>query len=156
MSKALSFLSLFSGIGGIDLGLERAGMRCVGQVEIDPYCRAVLARHWPSVPQWDDVRTFKREQLKERPDLIAGGFPCQDVSNAGTRTGLDGHRSGLWTEFHRIVREIRPRFVLVENVAALLVRGLDRVLGDLASCGYGTATRKPAGAGRTTTPMIQR
>lgn len=131
----MTFLSLFAGIGGMDLGLERAGMRCVGQVEIDPFCRRVLAKHWPDVPRWDDVRTFNAGMLKEKPDLIAGGFPCQDISNAGKRAGIGGERSGLWSEFYRLICEIRPRFVLVENVAALLVRGIDRVLGDLAACG---------------------
>ena len=86
-----------AGIGGIDLGLERAGMRCIGQVEIEPYRRAVLAHHWPNVPRWDDVRTFKKEYLSERPDLICGGFPCQDISNAGARAGIGGERSGSWS-----------------------------------------------------------
>jgi DNA (cytosine-5)-methyltransferase 1 len=133
---SLTFLDLFAGIGGISLGLERAGLRCVGQVEIDPFCRAVLAKHWPDVPRWEDVRTFTKGCLHERPDLICGGFPCQDISNAGRRVGIDGEHSGLWTEFHRIVCELRPRFVFVENVAALTVRGLDRVCGDLAASGY--------------------
>ena len=132
----MNFLSLFAGIGGIDLGLERAGMRCVGQVEIDPFCRRVLAKHWPDVPKFDDVRTFTKDSISERIDLIAGGFPCQDISNAGHKLGLDGARSGLWGEYRRIIREVRPRFVLVENVAALLVRGIDRVLGDLATLGF--------------------
>jgi DNA (cytosine-5)-methyltransferase 1 len=132
----LNFLSLFSGIGGLDLGLERAGMRCVGQVEIDPYCRRVLAKHWPNVPRFEDVRTFKGTEINERIDLIAGGFPCQDISNAGKRAGIDGERSGLWSEFHRIICAVRPCYVLVENVRALLIRGFERVLGDLAGCGY--------------------
>jgi DNA (cytosine-5)-methyltransferase 1 len=133
----VTFLSLFAGIGGIDLGLERAGMRCIGQVEIDPYCRAVLAKHWPDVPRFDDVRTFNAGMLSEQPGLICGGFPCQDVSFASpTGTGLDGERSGLWREFHRLLREIRPLFAVVENVAALTQRGLGRVLGDLADIGF--------------------
>lgn len=142
----MTFLSLFAGIGGLDLGLERAEMRCIGQVEIDPYCRAVLAKHWPDVPKFDDVRTFHAGMLNEKPDVICGGFPCQDISNAGKREGIDGERSGLWSEFYRIICEIRPDFVLVENVAALLVPGEDkkgnrypapigRVLGDLAAIG---------------------
>lgn len=131
----MTFGSLFSGIGGIDLGLERAGMTCKWQVEIDPYCRRVLTKHWPHVPKHDDVKTFP-------PigdwwvDLIAGGFPCQDISYAGKGAGLKGERSGLWFEFARIIREVRPTFVLVENVSALLVRGLDSVLGTLAADGY--------------------
>lgn len=132
----MNFLSLFAGIGGIDLGLERAGMRCVGQVEIDPFCRRVLAKHWPDVPRFEDVRTVTASDFHETIDVIAGGFPCQDISNAGKRVGIDGERSGLWSEFFRLICEVRPRFVLVENVAALLCRGLDRVLGDLASIGF--------------------
>jgi DNA (cytosine-5)-methyltransferase 1 len=136
----MNFLSLFSGIGGLDLGLERAGLRCVAQVEIDPFCRKVLAKHWPDVPRFEDVRTVTREQLPDCIDLIAGGFPCQDISNAAEggkgRKGLDGDRSGLWHEFRRLICEIRPQWVLVENVPAITIRGLDRVLGDLAKLGF--------------------
>lgn len=128
----LTFGSLFTGIGGLDLGLERAGMKCKWQVEINEYCRRVLERHWPNVPRFEDVRTFEPTAV----DVVAGGFPCQDVSVAGKRIGIDGERSGLWREFHRVIREIRPRFVLVENTAGLLIRGMDRVLGDLAGIGY--------------------
>ncbi len=131
----LTFISLFAGIGGIDLGLERAGMRCVAQVEIDDYCNRVLTKHWPDVPKFRDVRSVGAHNLPYA-DVIAGGFPCQDISNAGKRAGIDGERSGLWTEFARIIRELRPRYVFVENVTALLHRGLDRVLGDLAARGY--------------------
>lgn len=131
----MRFGSLFSGIGGMDLGLERAGMECAWQVEIDGFCRKVLTKHWPNVPKYNDVRECGKHNL-ERVDLIAGGFPCQDISNAGKRAGIDGERSGLWSEFHRIICELRPRYVLVENVAALLVRGFGRVLGDLAANGY--------------------
>ena len=127
--------SLFSGVGGLDLGLERAGMSVRFQVEIDPYCRRVLAKHWPNVERFDDVRLVGAHNLA-RVDVVCGGFPCQDISNAGRRAGIDGARSGLWSEFARIIRELRPRLVLVENVAALLVRGIDRVLGDLAESGY--------------------
>jgi len=130
----MTFGSLFSGIGGLDLGLERAGMVCRWQVEIDEYCRKVLAKHWPEVPKYGDIRTITD---LERVDLIAGGFPCQDVSGAGSRTlGIDGERSGLWSEYIRVVRILRPRYVLVENVPGLLVRGMGRVLGDLAGSGY--------------------
>ena len=132
----MTFLSLFAGIGGMDLGLERAGMKCIGQVEIDLFCQKVLAKHWPDVPRWGDIKKFKGEMLNEKPDLICGGFPCQDISNAGKRAGINGSRSGLWSEFFRLICEIRPRYVLVGNVAALLIRGFDRVLGDLASIGY--------------------
>jgi len=131
----LTFGSLFAGIGGIDLGLERAGLRCCWQVEINDYAQRVLAKHWPNVPRFRDVRCVGAGELSP-VDVIAGGFPCQDISIAGRGMGLAGERSGLWREFGRIVRELRPRYVLVENVAALLHRGLDVVLGDLAALGY--------------------
>lgn len=132
---SITFGSLFSGIGGMDLGLERAGMECKWQVEINEYCQRVLQKHWPTVPKFRDVREVGKHNL-ESVDLIAGGFPCQDLSVAGKRAGIEGERSGLWSEFYRIICELRPRLVLVENVAALLERGMGRVLGDLASCGY--------------------
>jgi DNA (cytosine-5)-methyltransferase 1 len=134
---SLTFGSLFAGIGGFDLGFERAGMQCKWQVEIDPYCQRVLSQHWPNVRRWDDVRTFPPGPNDEwRVDVICGGFPCQDISNAGLRAGIDGERSGLWRDYMRIVRMVRPRYVVVENVAALLERGIGRVLGDLAAGGY--------------------
>lgn len=132
----MNFVSLFSGIGGLDLGLERAGFNCIAQVEIDPFCRRVLAKHWPHVPKFEDVRTFGKDSISGPVDLIAGGFPCQDISNAGSQAGIDGKRSGLWSEFYRIICEIQPRFILLENVAALLVRGMGRVLGNLAAGGF--------------------
>lgn len=131
----MRFGSLFSGIGGLDLGLERAGMECAWQVEIDPYATRVLAKHWPDVERHSDVRLCGRDNLAT-VDLICGGFPCQDVSIAGKQAGIDGERSGLWREFHRIIGEIRPRFILMENVPGLLIRGIGRVLGDLAKIGY--------------------
>jgi DNA (cytosine-5)-methyltransferase 1 len=127
--------SLFSGIGGIDLGLQRAGFKIAWQVEINEYCQKVLAKHWPDVARYGDIRTVGSHNL-EAVDLMCGGFPCQDISNAGKRAGITGERSGLWSEFYRLICELRPRYVLVENVAALLVRGIDTVLGDLAACGY--------------------
>ena len=133
-------LDLFSGIGGFSLGLERAGMETVAFCEIDPFCRRVLAKHWPETPCYDDVRTLTAERLASDGvgpvDVICGGFPCQDISEAGLGAGLDGERSGLWSEIARLVREIRPAFVVVENVSALLGRGMDRVLGDMATLGY--------------------
>jgi len=133
----LSFGSLFAGIGGFDLGFERAGMTCSWQVEIDPFCRKVLAKHWPHVRRHDDVRTFPPAPMEDwNVDVVCGGFPCQDISNAGKKAGIEGEQSGLWAEFARIVRQLRPRYVVVENVAALLVRGMGRVLGDLAACGF--------------------
>lgn len=119
----------------MDLGLEQAGMSCAWQVEIDEFCQRVLTKHWPNVPKYQDVRECGKHNL-EQVDLIAGGFPCQDISNAGNRAGIEGERSGLWSEFYRIICEIRPRYVLVENVSALLFRGMDRVLRDLAVGGY--------------------
>lgn len=127
--------SLFSGIGGIDLGLQRAGFEIAWQVEIDEYCQKVLGKHWPDVARYGDIRTVGKHNLAP-VDLIAGGFPCQDISIAGKRVGITGERSGLWSEFYRIICELRPRYVLVENVAALLNWGIDTVLGDLSSCGY--------------------
>jgi DNA (cytosine-5)-methyltransferase 1 len=135
--------SLFAGIGGFDLGFERAGMRVAWQIELDPYCRAVLAHHFPQARRYEDVREVGAENLAP-VDLICGGFPCQDLSPAGKGAGLDGARSGLWAEFARIVCELRPRYVVVENVPALLTgKGkrwdrapVGRVLGDLAEAGY--------------------
>ena len=135
MAEALTFGSLFAGIGGFDLGFARADMRCLWQVEIDPFCQRVLEKHWPNVERFGDVRECGRHNLAA-VDVICGGFPCVDISNAGRREGIEGKRSGLWSEFARIIRELRPRYVVVENVAALLVRGMGRVLGDLAACGY--------------------
>lgn len=133
-------LDLFSGIGGFSLGLERTGgFKTVAFCEIEPFCRKVLKKHWPDVPIYEDVRTLTAEQLAAdgiAVDVICGGFPCQDISFAGKGAGIEGERSGLWSEYARIIGELRPRFVIVENVAALLGRGLDVVLGDLASSGY--------------------
>jgi len=127
--------SLFAGIGGFDLAAERCGMQVRWQVEIDPFCQRVLAKHWPNVRRYADVRECVAANL-EPVDLICGGFPCQDISFAGGGDGLDGERSGMWHQFSRIVGELRPRFVVVENVAALTARGLGRVLGDLAGFGF--------------------
>jgi DNA (cytosine-5)-methyltransferase 1 len=187
-ATTLKVLDLFSGIGGFSLGLERTGgFETRAFVEIDPYCRAVLRRHWPDVPVYDDVRTLTAARLaadgiiqleacrtrfmanagdngrleqNDRSmegfagsscsqwskqtkgigysgiDVICGGFPCQDISVAGKGAGIGGERSGLWSEYARIIGEVRPRYVIVENVAALLGRGIERVLGDLAALGY--------------------
>lgn len=135
----MNVLDLFSGIGGFSLGLERAGMRTVAFCEREPYCQAVLRKHWPDVPIYDDVRTLTGERLRAdgiAVDLICGGFPCQDISVAWRGVGLAGERSGLWREYARIIGEVRPRYVVVENVAALLGRGLGDVLGDLAALGF--------------------
>jgi DNA (cytosine-5)-methyltransferase 1 len=131
----LSVGSLFAGIGGFDLGFERVGMHTRWQVEQSEFCRAVLAQHFPDARRYDDVCTVGAHNL-EPVDLICGGFPCQDLSYAGLGAGLEGERSGLWSEYARIVGELRPRYVVVENVSALLARGLGTVLADLAALGY--------------------
>ena len=139
MSK-LRVLDLFSGIGGFSLGLERTGgFETVAFCEIDPFCQRVLAKHWPEVPCYEDVCTLNADTLARDGigiDVICGGFPCQDVSHAGKRAGLEGARSGLWSEYARIIGELRPRFVLVENVPGLLSLGMGTVLGDLSALGY--------------------
>lgn len=127
-------LDLFSGIGGFSLGLERAGMETVAFCEIEPFNRAVLKKHWPDVPCHGDVRALDGREYE--PDVICGGFPCQDISNAGKRAGIEGENSGLWSEYARIIGGVRPRYVIVENVSALLRRGFERVLGDMAALGY--------------------
>jgi DNA (cytosine-5)-methyltransferase 1 len=136
---SLRVLDLFSGIGGFSIGLERAGMTTVAFCEIDKKAQLVLKKHWPDVPVFEDVSTLTKGLLDERGiaiDVICGGFPCQDISLAGKGAGIEGERSGLWSEFARLIGELRPRYVIVENVSAVLSRGLDRVLGDLASLGY--------------------
>jgi len=133
-------LDLFSGIGGFSLGLVRTGgFKTVAFCEIDPFCRRVLAKHWPDVPIYHDVQDLTATQLEAdgiSVDVICGGFPCQDISRAGHGAGLSGQRSGLWREFARLIGELRPALALVENVSALLERGMDIVCGDLADCGY--------------------
>jgi hypothetical protein len=151
MIYPLTVLDLFSGIGGIALGLHRAtypdgtpGFRTVAFCEQAEYPVAVLRKHWPDVPVHRDVRDLRGDDPSlyrgsgERGgvDVVAGGFPCQDISVAGRGAGLAGGRSGLWFEFHRIIAEARPRWCLIENVPALRTRGLDTVLGGLAEIGY--------------------
>lgn len=142
-------LSLFSGIGGLDLGLERAGLVVVGQVESDSFCQQVLARHWPEVPRHDEVRSVVAWwRSKKRPplDVIAGGFPCQSVSTFGLRRGEADPR-WLWPAMAEAVEGLRPRYVIVENVIGLASKGLERVVSDLADLGYDAEwTGIPAGA----------
>ena len=126
--------SLFSGIGGFDLGFERAGFKSLWQVEIDPYATKVLEKNFPDAKRFSDIRTVGKHNLAT-PTVITGGFPCQDISYVGTGKGLLGERSGLWKEMWRVVFELRPRFVVVENTAALLFRGMGRVLGELSEIG---------------------
>ena len=148
MADKLKVLDLFSGIGGFSLGLERTGgFETVAFCEIETFQRRVLAKHWPGVPIYHDVRELTKGVLDGdgiAVDVITGGFPCQDLSVAGKQRGMgEGTRSGLWSEIVRLIGELRPQYVIVENVAALLAgpserRGgwFGRVLGDLAECGY--------------------
>ena len=163
-------ISLFSGVGGLDMGFERAGIETVLQAERDRWCNEVLARHWPQAERVNDVRSVGdsrnapfacREQggagrdgdsprddvvavggggTRSGVDLVYGGFPCQDVSVAGKRAGLDGERSGLWFEFHRVLRELRPRWAVIENVPGLLSSNKGRdfavILDGLEELGY--------------------
>lgn len=136
----LRVLDLFAGIGGFSLGLERTGgFETVAFCEIEPYAQKVLAKHWPGIPIYDDVRELTAERLAGDGigvDVITGGFPCQDISAAGKKVGLSGERSGLWGEIFRLICEIRPSYAIVENVSALLNRGAAEVCGDLAEVGY--------------------
>ena len=187
----MNVLSLCTGIGGLDLGFERAGMTTVGQVEIDPFCRRVLAKHWPEVPRHDDVRTAvdwwtntpcpgcggtgymggfigdcwcKRLRRTDggvsdtgivhrpRVDLVAAGFPCQPVSNAGARLGEDDDR-WLWPAVDQLIGDLRPEWVVFENVPGLRTKGLGTVLADLDRRGYrvrvGTISACAVGAPHT-------
>jgi len=142
MSHEIRVLDLFSGIGGFALGLRAAGgFKTVAYCEIEPFCQEVLQARMrdgslDTAPICTDIRKLDGKPLRGRVEMVCGGFPCQDISEAGLRAGIDGERSGLWREMARLVCEIRPRFVFVENVSDLLVRGMHRVLGDLASLGF--------------------
>ena len=139
----MKVLDCFAGIGGFSLGLERAGFETVAFCEIEPYCQKVLAKHWPGVPIYDDIREVTADRLIRdgiRPDVITGGFPCQDISTAGKQAGIDGERSGLWGELARLIGEVQPRYAIMENVTNLISgdsgRWFGGVLGDLAQVGY--------------------
>lgn len=133
MSRRLRVIDMFSGVGGFSLGLERSGgFETIAFAEISPYPAAVLRKHWPAVPNLGDVTRAEYPDA----DVIAAGFPCQDLSNAGKRAGITGERSGLWREVMRAVRVVRPLYAVLENVEALLRRGLGTILGDLAANGY--------------------
>ena len=129
--------SLFSGIGGFELGLERAmpNSKTIWQVEQDSFCQKVLKKHWPDSTLYDDVRDINKNNVAP-VDVLCGGFPCQDISIAGKGEGLNGQKSSLWWEMHRIICELRPRIVVMENVSNVVNRGLSEVLGSLASIGY--------------------
>ncbi len=126
--------SLFSGIGGFELGAKRAGIKTIWNCEIEPFCRQVLKKHFPETHQYTDIT-----ELKNPPyvDIISGGFPCQDISVANPNgKGLEGERSGLWKEMYRIIQEIRPRYVLIENSPNLLRKGMREVLSGISEIGY--------------------
>jgi DNA (cytosine-5)-methyltransferase 1 len=129
--------SLFAGIGGFELGLERAipNSQTIWQVEQEPFCQKVLEKHWPNAKMYDDVRTVGSHNL-ESVDILCGGFPCQDISTAGKGKGLEGEKSGLWKEMYRIISELRPKVAVLENVPAITFRGLHRIVGSLSEIGY--------------------
>ena len=138
MCAKMTFGDLFAGIGGISLGLERAGMVCKWQVEIDPFCQKVLAKHWPSVPRYGDIREIDFGQV-EPVDLICGGPPCQPHSLAGQRRGAADDRN-LWPEMCRAIEQLRPTWVIFENVPGIVTTILDDVLFDLEGAGYAAGT----------------
>lgn len=127
---------LFSGIGGFSLGLEMTGhFETVAFCENSTWCKKVLKKHWPAVPIYDDIRRLEATDLAG-VDVLTGGFPCQDISSSGGKDGIDGQQSGLWAEYARLICDVRPAYAIVENVSALLVRGMGTVLADLARIGY--------------------
>lgn len=135
----MKVLDLFSGIGGFSIGFEKAGFETVAFCEFDENARKVLRKNWPNTPIYNDVKELNYEQLRKdgiSVDIICGGFPCQDISLAGKGAGLEGERSGLWFEFHRLIKEIKPKYAVIENVSALRSRGLDQVLRSLSEIGY--------------------
>ena len=133
----LRLLDTFSGIGGFSYAAERivGGFETVAFVEREPYCQQILSKHWPSVPIYDDITTFNPQPYSA--DVVCGGFPCQDISTAGKQAGIkEGTRSGLFYELMRVIRLVRPQYVILENVSAILANGLDAVLGELAQAGF--------------------
>ena len=137
----MNVMELFSGVGGGILGALLCGHRIVCAVELDAYCRSVLVqrqndRRLPPFPIWDDIRTFDGRAWRGTVDVVSGGFPCQNISPAGNRTGITGEKSSLWFEMLRVIREVRPQYVFVENSSQLIRRGLDVVLGGLDESGY--------------------
>jgi DNA (cytosine-5)-methyltransferase 1 len=139
-ASGLRVLSLFAGIGGFDLGLEAAGgFETVAFCEADEGCRRVLAKNWPGVPIYDDVRDLSGQHLTADGigvDVICGGFPCQNISLAGRMEGIEGAKSSLWQHYRRLIEQTRPRYVIIENSPVLRSRGLVTILGELATLGY--------------------
>ena len=129
-------LSLFSGVGGLDLAAEAAGIEIAAMCEIEPFCRTILNKRWPGVSVIEDVRTIRGEDYAGAIDIVFGGFPCQDLSCAGRQKGLEGDRSGLWFEMFRVIRELRPAWVLAENVRGAVELALDTVRDNLEAIGY--------------------
>lgn len=138
--STMDFGSLFAGIGGFDLGFERAGMKCKWQVENDKNCKEILSSHWPNVKRFDDVRKFVPDKKKHKVSLICAGFPCQDVSVAGKRQGLSGSRSGLFWEIVRVVSILHPTWLVLENVPGLLSskngRDMETIIDAVSNLGY--------------------
>jgi len=138
--STLKVLDIFSGIGGFSLGLDRAGMETVAFCEIEPFCLGILEKHWPKTRIFTDIKILNKELLSRSGvasiNVIAGGFPCQDISCAGKQRGIEGSRSGLWKEYKRLINELRPDYAIIENVANLRSRGLVTVLQDLWEIGY--------------------
>jgi DNA (cytosine-5)-methyltransferase 1 len=133
----LQLLDTFSGIGGFSYAAEHivGGFETVAFVEREPYCQRILGKHWPNVPIYGDITTFNPQP--HSADVICGGFPCQDISTAGKQAGIkEGTRSGLFYELMRVIRLVQPRYLVLENVAAILANGLDTVLGELAKAGF--------------------
>ena len=137
--------SLFSGIGGLDLGLERAGMKVIWQSEIDPYCNKVLKKHWPEVPNYGNIKEIDWRAIP-RPDVICGGYPCQPFSTAGKRRGTDDPRH-LWPWVRTAISELRPSYAILENVRGHLSMGGLQVIGELAEVGYDAEWRVVSAAG---------
>ena len=138
LKKSLSVFDIFSEIGGFSLGLEKAGMQTVAFCEKDSFCQKILKTHWRDIPIFPDISKLTKDDFKtlKQIDIIAGGFPCQDISCAGKQVGINGSRSGLWKEFKRLINELKPRYAIIENVANIRSKGLVAVLQDLREIGY--------------------